>query len=290
MADLAEPHLRLLDLQAQAHTLASGVVLHAVRQGQGTPLVLVHGAMGDWRSWGAQWPALVPHADCVSYSRRYSHPNPNRMPSPDHSALQEAEDLLGLLDAMGIARALLVGTSYGAYTALAAAVAAPERVLGVVAVEPPMMKYAERDPQGQAIAAAFRRETIEPANAAFRAGDDVLGAQRMTGGIQGAPAPQADHPAMQQRLQNLLAMKMLALSSDEFPWLAPERLAALPMPVLLLRGERTAPVHRAIFEALRPQVPTWQTQVVPDSGHGVPREQPEIFNRLVLDLLRRIEG
>jgi len=85
-------------------------------------------------------------------------------------------------------------------------------------------------------------------------------------------------------------MKMLALSSDEFPWLAPERLAALPMPVLLLRGERTAPVHRAIFEALRPQVPTWQTQVVPDSGHGVPREQPEIFNRLVLDLLRRIEG
>ena len=111
MADLAEPHLRLLDLQAQAHTLASGVVLHAVRQGQGTPLVLVHGAMGDWRSWGAQWPALVPHADCVSYSRRYSHPNPNRMPSPDHSALQEAEDLLGLLDAMGIARALLVGTS-----------------------------------------------------------------------------------------------------------------------------------------------------------------------------------
>ncbi len=290
MADLAEPHLRLLDLQAQAHTLASGVVLHAVRQGQGTPLVLVHGAMGDWRSWGAQWPALVPHADCVSYSRRYSHPNPNRMPSPDHSALQEAEDLLGLLDAMGIARALLVGTSYGAYTALAAAVAAPERVLGVVAVEPPMMKYAERDPQGQAIAAAFRRETIEPANAAFRAGDDVLGAQRMTGGIQGSPAPQADHPAMQQRLQNLLAMKMLALSSDEFPWLAPERLAALPMPVLLLRGERTAPVHRAIFEALRPQVPTWQTQVVPDSGHGVPREQPEIFNRLVLDLLRRIEG
>ncbi len=290
MADLAEPHLRLLDLQAQAHTLASGVVLHAVRQGQGTPLVLVHGAMGDWRSWGAQWPALVPHADCVSYSRRYSHPNPNRMPSPDHSALQEAEDLLGLLDAMGIARALLVGTSYGAFTALAAAVAAPERVLGVVAVEPPMMKYAERDPQGQAIAAAFRRETIEPANAAFRAGDDVLGAQRMTGGIQGSPAPQADHPAMQQRLQNLLAMKMLALSSDEFPWLAPERLAALPMPVLLLRGERTAPVHRAIFEALRPQVPTWQTQVVPDSGHGVPREQPEIFNRLVLDLLRRIEG
>jgi len=285
MADLAEPHLRLLDLQAQAHTLASGVVLHAVRQGQGTPLVLVHGAMGDWRSWGAQWPALVPHADCVSYSRRYSHPNPNRMPSPDHSALQEAEDLLGLLDAMGIARALLVGTSYGAFTALAAAVAAPERVLGVVAVEPPMMKYAERDPQGQAIAAAFRRETIEPANAAFRAGQDEEAGRIMTGGINGAVSAATTPQAMQRRLQNLRAMRMLALSSDEFPLLSPAQVAALTMPVMLLSGQRTAPVHREIFNNLVQAMPAARVLRVLDAGHGVTREQPAVFNAQVLAFL-----
>jgi hypothetical protein len=42
-------------------------------------------------------------------------------------------------------------------------------------------------------------------------------------------------------------MKMLALCSDEFPWLSPEQLSQLPMPVLLISGRQTPAVHSAIF-------------------------------------------
>ena len=63
-------------------------------------------------------------------------------------------------------------------------------------------------------------------------------AQIMTGGIVGVarPMPAA---AMARRQQNVLAMRMLALSTNEFPLIAPARLAALAMPVLLMRGDVT---------------------------------------------------
>ena len=277
-----------LDFEAltpRAWTLPSGVQLHTVREGRGRPLIFVHGAMGDWRSWAPQWPAFTAQFDCISYSRRYSHPNRNAMPSPNHSALHEAQDLLALMDAMALPQAVLVGSSYGGFTALALAVQAPERVAAVVAVEPPMMKYAALSASGQAAAADFRARVIEPANAAFRRGEDALAAQIMTGGINGASDVVNQGPAMARRLQNLQAMKMLALSSDEFPWLSPEALAALHMPVLLVAGAQTQPVHRAIFENLCAAMPQAQQHWVENAGHGVTREQPERFNALVLSFL-----
>lgn len=272
-------------LTLTAWALPNGVQLHTVREGQGTPLFFIHGAMGDWRSWAPQWQAFTPHFDCVSYSRRYSFPNHNPMPSPDHGALHEAQDLLHLMDAMGIEQAVLVGSSYGAFTALALAVQAPERVRAIVAVEPPMMKYAHRTPEGRAVAEAFRRDVIEPANAAFRAGEDERAAQIMTGGINGGRSAVNTGPAMERRLQNLQAMKMLALSSDEFPLLSPEQLAGLPMPVLLLSGQQTQPVHQAIFNNVCAVMPQAHHAWVDGAGHGVTREQAETFNRLALEFL-----
>ena len=277
-------------LQPRAWSLPNGVQLHTVRAGNGTPLIFIHGAMGDWRSWAPQWPAFTAHFDCVSYSRRYSFPNHNPMPSPDHGALHEAQDLLHLMDAMGLERAILVGSSYGAFTALALAVQAPQRVQALVAVEPPMMKYAHHTPEGQAVAEAFRREVITPANAAFRAGEDERAAQIMTDGINGGQSSVNSGVAMQRRLQNLRAMKMLALSSDEFPLLAPQQLAALAMPVMLLSGRQTQPVHRAIFENVCAAMPQARHEVVDGAGHSVTREQPEVFNRLALDFLNAHPG
>lgn len=270
--------------------LSNGVELHYERAGAGTPLVFVHGAMGDWRSWEAQWEVFVAQFDCVTYSRRYSFPNDNDMPSPHHSALDEAQDLLLLLDALGVPRVILVGSSYGGFTALALALAHPDRVIALVAVEPPMMRYAELSASGRDASAAFRRDTIEPANAAFRAGQDELAGRIMTGGINGAAAAAGSPQAMLRRLQNLRAMKMLAMSSDEFPWLAPQRLVALEVPVLLVSGEQTAPIHREIFANVCGAMPQAQVLRVPNAGHGVSRDQPAEFNRRVLDFLDECVG
>ncbi len=275
------------DLEPQAFRLPNGVELHGVLGGEGKRLVFIHGAMGDWRSWQPQWDAFSARYACLSYSRRYSFPNRNDMPSPHHSALDEAEDLRLLLDELGWDRVILVGSSYGGFTALALALADPGRVEAVVAVEPPMMRYAHLTEEGKRVAEAFRIGTIEPANAAFRRGEDELASQIMTGGINGAASPHNGGEAMRRRLQNMRAMKMLALSTDEFPWIEPERLAALPMPVMLMSGADTPPVHRAIFDNFSPVMPQAEVLRVAGAGHGVSRDQSDFFNERVLDFLRR---
>jgi pimeloyl-ACP methyl ester carboxylesterase len=280
--------MTFLQLTPTAVDLPNGVTLNYVREGKGYPVIFIHGAMGDWRAWAAQWEAFTAEYDCISYSRRYSFPNPNTMPSPDHGALVEAGDLRLFMDALGIDRAILVGSSYGGFTALALAVDAPERVAAVIAVEPPMMRYAEMDEAGAAIAAEFRATTVLPSRAAFERGDDAEGTRILTEGIVARGGQRRTPPPeiMQGRMQNALAARMLALSSDEFPLLPPDRLAALPMPVLLMSGAETAPVHAAIFRNVARRMPGARSQIVEGSGHSVSRQQPERFNEIALGFLK----
>ena len=277
--------MSLESLTPERWRLPNGVELHGVREGQGQTLVFIHGAMGDWRSWEAQWPVFTKHFDCISYSRRFSFPNQNHQASPHHSAIDEAEDLAYLLDLLNVKSVILVGSSYGGFTALALAVKAQQRIKAVVAVEPPMMKYAYFTQKGREIADQFRATTIEPANSAFRSGDDETAAKIMTGGINGTASQVSSGAAMQKRLQNLQAMKMIAMSTDEFPLIPPDQLACLPMPILLMSGVNTQPVHKAIFDNLVAAMPNAKALRVSGSGHGVSREQPDYFNNAVLEFL-----
>jgi pimeloyl-ACP methyl ester carboxylesterase len=265
--------------------LPNGVSLAYEVAGVGPGLIFIHGVMGDWRSWDAQWEVFVARYRCVRYSRRYNHPNGNSMPSPHHSALQEAQDLQLLLDHLRWEKAILVGSSYGAFVALMLAAAHPGRCAALVLAEPPMMRYAGLSPAGAEAERAFRATTVAPANDAFRRGDDTLAATIMTGGINGAATSSMPSEAMARRMQNIQAMKMLALSSDEFPWIAPSALAALPMPVLMMAGRNTPPIHAEIFRNVCRAMPQAQVQWIDDAGHGASRDNPAQFNRFTLDFL-----
>ena len=196
MFDMGWPtQMAFEDLVPTAVNLPNSVVLNYVREGNGRPLIFIHGAMGDWRAWGQQWTVFSQAFDCISYSRRYSYPNPNRMASPDHNALVDAEDLRLFMAELGLSSAILVGSSYGGFTALALATTAPDLVDAVVAVEPPMMKYASMDDDGAAVAAAFRQATIVPARDAFERGDDLDGTLILTTGIVARDGKSATPPA-----------------------------------------------------------------------------------------------
>jgi pimeloyl-ACP methyl ester carboxylesterase len=269
----------------QRTLLPSGVELHHVEAGEGDAIVFIHGVMGDWQTWAPQWEDFSADHRCISYSRRYNHPNRNHMASPDHSALVEAEDLSLLLDALGIERATLVASSYGAFVALALALQQPERVAAIVAVEPAMLCYAEFSASGRAELQRFKQAVVEPANAAFRRGEDRLGAQLMTGGIHAGTASALEGPALERRLQSAQAMRMLALSSNEFPLLPPAALAALPMPVLLVSGQDTPAIHAEVFRNVCAAMPQARCERIAGAGHAVARDRPAAFNRLALDFL-----
>ena len=287
-AGIASPQPLLEAAPLQRTMLENGLVFHHAEAGDGTSLVFLHGVLGDWLTWAPQWPAFVPHFRCISYSRRYSVPNGNHAPSLDHSALAEADDLEALLAHWQAVPAVLVGASYGAYTALALAARRPDLVRALVLVEPPLMRLADGSAEGRAIRSDFDRRIRLPARQAFEAGDDARAVWLLTEGILGGTdLGQQSAAAMGRRLENAESLRRVTLSSDEFPALDMHRLASLDVPMLLLSGERTPPIHAAVFRALAQALPGAESRKVPGAGHGVARDEPAAFNALVLEFLAR---
>jgi len=277
--------LSFLDLKPTSVSLTTGIELNYVRAGSGVPMIMIHGAMGDWRAWAPQWIAFSDQFDCISYSRRYSHPNTNELSTDTHSALVDAEDLEGLMDTLGLPSAILVGSSYGGFTALAMAARAPQRVKALVSVEAPMMRFNDIHPERKTVVDSFQTTSAEPANELFRQGDNEQAMRVLTGGIVGeAPSALPDH-IMKRRMVNVRAARSLALSKDEFPMLERETLARLEMPIMLLSGKDTAPVHAVTFKSVSEAMPQAKTLIVEGAGHPVTQQQPEIFNREVLRFL-----
>ena len=277
----------LLQLPLQRVVIAGGIECHYAEAGDGPALVFVHGGMGDWTAWATQWPAFTPHFRCISYSRRYSSPNRNAIAGTDHSVFVEAEDLAGLLDHWQAAPAVLVGTSYGAYTALQLALAAPDKVLALALTEPPVLPFADRVLGGREARLAFERDVLDPATEAYVAGATARAVRLLTEGINGSgPGESSTDDGYARRLRNAQAMQALSLSSDPYPALDEDALRALRIPTLLLTGEHTMPIHRATTAALQELLPQAQVRVIPACGHGVHRDNPAVFNEVVLGFLR----
>ena len=97
--------------------------------GGGPAVVLVHAALGDRRMWDHQMQALAAEHRVVRYVWRGVGESDSPVGPVAHH-----EDLIGLIDALGIDKAVLMGASRGGSFALDAALAAPDRVAGLVLV------------------------------------------------------------------------------------------------------------------------------------------------------------
>jgi pimeloyl-ACP methyl ester carboxylesterase len=106
-------------------------------QGDGTPVVLLHGLTATKRYVVMGSTALQRSGHrVIAYDAR-GHGDSQPAPSPDaYEYADLADDLVGVLDAHGLDRAVLVGASMGAHTLLRLALEQPERVAGLVVVTP----------------------------------------------------------------------------------------------------------------------------------------------------------
>jgi len=128
--------------------------MHYVEQGQGVPVILCHGFPHLWFSWRHQIPALA------AAGWRVIAPDMRGMGQTSAPAEIEAygvdpivNDLLGLLDHIGAARAVFAGLDFGAFAVYDLALRAPERVIAVIGLEnpaaphnpdvPPLVEYAQ---------------------------------------------------------------------------------------------------------------------------------------------------
>ena len=112
---------------------ADGVKLHVETIGSGTPVVFVHEYAGDYRSWEPQMRHFCRQHRCVTYSQR-GYP-PSDVPSDPARYSQDIarDDVIAVMDALGIDKAHVVGHSMGGYTALHVGIRYPRRCLSVTA-------------------------------------------------------------------------------------------------------------------------------------------------------------
>jgi pimeloyl-ACP methyl ester carboxylesterase len=92
--------------------------------------MLAHGFMLDAQSFDAQLPALIPrYRTITSDARGHGRTSYDGLPFTEWD---NVEDLIALMDHLGIAQAVVAGHSQGGYVALCAALRFPERVSGLI--------------------------------------------------------------------------------------------------------------------------------------------------------------
>jgi pimeloyl-ACP methyl ester carboxylesterase len=114
----------------------NGVELYYELNGSGEPLVLVHGSWGDHHNWDAVVSPLAESFRVLAYDRR-GHSASER-PARQGSVFEDADDLAGLIDELGLGPAHVAGNSFGAVIALRAATRRPEVFRSLIAHEPPL--------------------------------------------------------------------------------------------------------------------------------------------------------
>ena len=111
------------------HVDVNGARLWVEQQGDGPAVLFVHGGLGDSRLWEPQARALASRFRCIRYDLRFW----GRSESPGVE-FSSVDDAIGVLDALDVDRAAIVGLSLGGGLALDVALARPDRVWALVHV------------------------------------------------------------------------------------------------------------------------------------------------------------
>ena len=266
---------------------ANGIRLHYEAVGSGPPVVFCHEYASDARAWEAQLRFFGSRYRAIAYNGR-GYP-PSTVPQDDSDWLHHhlINDLAGLLDALGIERAHIVGQATGGNVALNFAIAHPDRVNGLVVI-------------GAGAGTSDRERWLAGARALA---DDIAarGTAQALVSIEQAPQRaifQAKDPrgwqdflALLHDLSPVAAEKLMRITlTDRLPVTAlKEKLAGMTLPVLVMTGDQDFPSHEAC-RFIRDHAPHAGLAMLPMCGHAMNLEEPMLFNQMVSDFLSAVDA
>ncbi|MER6723813.1 MULTISPECIES: alpha/beta fold hydrolase [Streptomyces] len=239
--------------------------------GDGPVLVLLHSGVCDRRMWDAQWPALI---DGGYRLVRCDLRGFGETPAPDrpHS---DAEDVLALLDGLGIARAAVVGSSYGGQVALEIAARWPDRVSAMVLLCPALPGH---EPSAELRALGEREEAL------IETGDIVGATELMVDTWLGPDAAEPAREAVRQMQRHAFEVQ---LAAEEFkPREAVVDLTAVQAPCLVLSGAHDLADFRQIAGRLPHLLANADHVELPWAGHLPSMERPSAVTDLLIGFLK----
>jgi pimeloyl-ACP methyl ester carboxylesterase len=268
---------------------AGGLRVHVAEAGQGDPVLLLHGWPQHWFMWRGVIERLAPQFRLIAPDLRGF--GWTEAPGEGYHPDTFAEDQIALLDALEIETAKVIGHDWGGYTSLLMGVRHPDRIERVLAcdtphpwarVRPSLLFETWRSWYAVAMAAPL----IGPRLAASRVPDFIL-----SHGHAGSPFTSEELKPFLRRLRDPERADATTQLYRSYLGLFARGLRGgldvgrLEVPTLLLFGERDLYVSTKLIEGYERYAPEMKVELVPDSGHFIVDEKPELVARRALAFL-----
>jgi len=269
------------------YATSSGVRLYYEEAGKGTPIVFVHEFSGDLRSWEAQVRHFGRRYRCIAFNARGYPPSDVPADPARYSQAQAAEDIKAVLDHLGLARAHVVGLSMGGYATLHFGLMFPERARSLTVAGAGYGSGTER--------ATFHKDTD------YLVGQFDKGMPAVAEFYSRGPTRVqfiAKDPVGWREFHDRLASGSALGHANTLRGVQRQRpsvfeleakLERLDVPTLVMTGDEDEPcLEPAIF--MKRKIRTSGLVVIPKSGHAINLEEPDLFNRAVLDFLTAVDA
>ena len=255
-----------------------GAELAVEVRGEGSAVLFVHGFPLDRAMWRHQLAGLSRWKRIAPDLRGMGESGPG---SGEYSMGRYADDLVAVLDAVGVSQAVVCGLSMGGYILFDLLRRYPERVRAAV--------LCDTRPQSDSVDARRSRDTL--AALAGERGADAVGEQMLPGLL--APSTLADQPEVMSQCRDMArrcsvpgmvgALRAMRERPDSTPLLG-----SIRVPTLVVVGADDRVTPPAVAEAMAQAIPGARCAVIPGAGHVAPLEQPLAVSRVLSDFLESV--
>lgn len=240
-------------------------------------LVFSHGLLMDHEMFAPQVEALSDRYRCIVWDERaHGRTATDQAPAP-FDYYDSAKDLVGLLDHLGIERAVLAGMSQGGFLSLRCALTHPERVRALILLD---TQAGQENPDN----VAGYRQMVEiwasqglPDEIADTTAGIILG-----DGWSGTATWQAKWRGWQAH--NLVAAFETLTSRDDVT----DRLRTIDCPALVVHGDADMAIPMERADQLTSGLPHAEQVVIPGGGHAANLTHPEPVNAAIERFLARL--
>lgn len=248
--------------------------------GAGSPVLFLHGALGDRRTFEPHASILSRRFRCLSLTQRYFGDVTWRTDGPHFGVATHARDLVAFLDALGLGAVDLVAWSYAGHVALEAALSRPGLFRRILAYEPGI-RTIPLPPEDLACFRDDAQSTFGPIFESVAQGEREEAVRRLIDS-SGGPGHFDAAPAERRMvmLENAHTMPLI-LNQEEPPEMSCEALRGLPVPITIAWGETTRPVFKIPAQAVSRCVGTGRAVEIPNVGHLWPDDNPPAFAAFV---------
>ncbi len=261
-----------------ARILVNGLQLFYLEQGQGPAVIFLHGLGSAAADWQLQFPVFTPRYRVIAPDlRAHGQSEAGLFYWSIETLAGEAAQLLGKLQA---GPAHVVGLSLGGCVAQALALRQPGLIRSLTLVN----SFARLRPAGRRGAQRMLKRLWLLAFAPMTANADYIARGLFPKPEQAGLRAVAALRLSQNRRRSYFAAIRAILAFDVRP-----QLPALRCPTLIIAGDRDTTVALAAKEEQQHLIPGAQLVVAADSGHATPYDQPDFFNRTVMDFIQNHE-